>query len=351
MDDLIDLLGEDICLTKKEPRTEVGVQAAPDSVLRPTDAAVIHELEMEVDTLRHCIQDLVMEIRDRDSKETPADKPSRILMKPRDIPTLELKHLRGVEGSGRLEVFLAQVENCSSDNRERQQIVQMRVDAPLALFVKNSLQIPKSWPEFKLHLIKELTDQNEEKLFDSLNELKYSVDVEPVEFVARLKCKLALLEVKTDPDNVPKKDKLIKTKLLKGMPKDSRERLELYMDENVSLQRFMRKLETERLVVMARREDIAGAVDSTPPRPLYPAASSPSSVASRPNNLERVERRLNIWPRGGKYCPYCRMHNHTVSECFKKPAPGSCFDCLRMNCKRGQSNCPGRVNMTRGRIA
>ena len=351
MEDLIDLLGEGVQIPKREPRTEVGVQTGAGSVLNPPDAAVVHELEMEVDTLRHCIQDLVLELREKDRKEAPVETPSRVLMKPRDIPVLELQHLRGVDGIGRLEVFLSQVENCSRDNKERQQIVQMRVDVSLALFVKTCLQTPKSWSEFKHHLITELTDQNEEKLFDSLNELKYTVDIEPVEFVARLKCKLALLEVKTDPDDVPQKNKLIKSKLLKGMPKDSRERLELYMDENVSLQRFMSKLETERLIVMAKREEKACAVDATPPRPHNPTTTSATTVASQPSKLDRVERRLNSWTREGKYCPYCRSYNHTVMECFRKPRPGSCFDCLRMNCRRGQPNCPGRVNMTRGRIA
>ena len=96
-----------------------------------------------------------------------------------------------------------------------------------------------SWEKFKKRLTTELTDQSEDRIYDSLNDLKYTCDEDPVEFVTSLKCKLALLEVKIKSGEVPKTDQLIKNKLLKGMPKASRERLELYLDENVTLKRFM----------------------------------------------------------------------------------------------------------------
>ena len=52
-----------------------------------------------------------------------------------------------------------------------------------------------------------------------------------------------------------------------------------------------------------------------------------------------------------KYCPYCQTNSHSIVECRKQPRPDFCYDCLRMNCRRGQPGCPGRINMTRGRIA
>ena len=120
------------------------------------------------------------------------------------------------------------MESCSIDNRERQQIVKMRVEAPLALLVQTVVEKEVTWAQFKQYLTKELTDQNEERLFDSLNDLKYSVKDDPIEFMTRLKCKLALVTVRTDADDVPSQDRLIKSKLIKGMPRDCRERLDIF---------------------------------------------------------------------------------------------------------------------------
>ena len=130
---------------------------------------------------------------------------------------------------------------------ERQKIVLMRVDPKLAVYIQNLLKNGPllSWRDFKQHLSKELTDQSQNKLFDAINDLRYSYDEDPVEFMNKLKCKFALLEVRSQAE-VPKREKLIKTKLNGGMPKDCRARLELSMDDNISIEKFLDKLEVER---------------------------------------------------------------------------------------------------------
>ena len=187
----------------------------------------------------------------------------------------------------------------------------------------------------------------------TLNDLKYTCDEDPVEFVTRLKCKLALLEVQIKSGEVPKTDTLIKNKLLKGMPKASRKRLELYMDENVTLKRFMSKLDNERIVVMAQQRDSVRAIEP-PVQQSQGAIARNSTRGTAPTgrgNLDRTEKRLRQWDRREKYCPYCQAYSHSVAEYRKQLRPGSCYDCLCMNCRRGQPGCPGRINMTRGRIA
>ena len=366
MDDLIDFIGSSPGGTLKEskpvvlPREEQVVVNELTSV-GPSGAEAMNLLEMEVDTLRSCVHELFREVKE--SREKVASNSSKCLMKPRDIPVLELRHLQGVEGAGRLEVFFTQVESCSVDNKERQQIVKMRVEAPLALFIHTILENEVPWPQFKKYLSQELTDQSEERLFDSLNDLKYSVEDDPVEFVTRLKCKLALVTVRTDAADVPSQDRLIKNKLVKGMPKDCRDRLELYMDEKVPLKRFLNKLDTERLVVLTRGE--SHNVHAVSPRPTpthHPtqklaaprmATTAPSrATATLPptNRLDAVEQRLRQWRGREKYCPYCRATNHSVAECYKRPQYGSCYDCLRLNCRRGHPSCPGRGNNTRNRM-
>ena len=160
--------------------------------------------------LSHCVKDLLCELRRREPAPS-LERPVKTFLKSHDIPVLELRQLSGVDGTGRLTVFLSQIESCSRETEERQQIVQMRVDAPLALFIQSILnREAMSWEKFKEHLTTELTDQSEERIFDSLSDLKYTCDEDPVEFVTKLKCKLTLLEVQTKSGEVPKTDQLIK---------------------------------------------------------------------------------------------------------------------------------------------
>ena len=91
-------------------------------------------------------------------------------------------------------------------------MVQMRVDTPLALFTQSILNREvMSWENFKKRLTTELTDQSEDRIFNSLNDLKYTCDEDPIEFVTSLKCKLALLEVQTRSEEMPNTEQLIKT--------------------------------------------------------------------------------------------------------------------------------------------
>ena len=66
---------------------------------------------------------------------------SKPLLKPRDVPIMELWHLRGEEGEGILGVFFSQIEQCSQDWEERQRIVLSRVDAQLQYTSRISLKI------------------------------------------------------------------------------------------------------------------------------------------------------------------------------------------------------------------
>ena len=311
------------------------------SSLGIVDRERMNTLEREVDALQQRLQQVM------DDKRNALVKS---FMKPRDIPVLELRQLGGVEGTGRLTVFLSQVESCSLDEDERQQIVQMRVDAPLALFIQNIRSKERmTWNEFKECLTAEFTDQSEERIYESINELTYTCDEDPIEFTSKLKCKLAMLEIKNKTGEIPRVEKLIKDKLFAGMPKASRSRLALYMYDNISLKRFLSNLETERLIVSAQQQSQETVRTIEPPTQTVtnnPIRPIPPRIVIREFN-ERLPRHMED---RRKYCPYCRARNHTVEECRRHPRPGSCYDCLRMNCRRGHPGCPGRVNMMRGRL-
>ncbi len=75
------------------------------------DTARLNLLESEVEALRQLCADLLH--LNRQERQDTGRKP---LLKPSDIPVLELRQLKGVE-EGRLSVFLAQVEDCATQVR------------------------------------------------------------------------------------------------------------------------------------------------------------------------------------------------------------------------------------------
>ncbi|KAG0710638.1 hypothetical protein GWK47_022385 [Chionoecetes opilio] len=162
-----------------------------------------------------------------------ASCPPKKLPFPRDIRMLNLSDLQGIEAEGRLTVFLSQVESCSEDLEERKRILMTRVDSQLALYIQNALSQFNftSWDTLTYWLCEEQTDNNVDRILNSISEVKYDWLEDPQNFATKLKCKYAILEaVKTSRRN-SRRDKIIKTKLLRGLPSHSKDKLEFYMDE------------------------------------------------------------------------------------------------------------------------
>ena len=80
------------------------------------DQGKMESLEREVDHLRHCVEDLLCELHHREPTP-PLERPVKTFLKPCDIPVLELRQLSGIDGAGRLAVFLSQIERgrCTPD--------------------------------------------------------------------------------------------------------------------------------------------------------------------------------------------------------------------------------------------
>ncbi|KAG0718597.1 hypothetical protein GWK47_052139 [Chionoecetes opilio] len=162
-------------------------------------------------------------------EEKEVRRPVRSLIKPRDIRMLNLSDLQGIETEGRLKVFFSQVESCSEDLEERKRILMARVDPPLALYIQNALsQVNfKSWDALTYWLYEELTDNNVDRILNSISEVKYDWLEDPQDFATKLKCKYAILEAKSKhPGEIPRRDKIIKTKLLRGLPSQIKAKLE-----------------------------------------------------------------------------------------------------------------------------
>ncbi|KAG0705264.1 hypothetical protein GWK47_024530 [Chionoecetes opilio] len=128
-------------------------------------------LEQEVERTKMALELL---LRDKGEKKD-VRRPVRSLVKPRGIRMLNLSDLQGIEAEGRLKVFFSQVESCSEDLEERKRILMARVDPPLALYIQNTLsQINfRSWDTLTNWLYEELTDNNVDRILNSISEVKY----------------------------------------------------------------------------------------------------------------------------------------------------------------------------------
>ncbi|KAG0695833.1 hypothetical protein GWK47_026772 [Chionoecetes opilio] len=107
---------------------------------------------------------------------------------------------------------------------------------------------------------------------------------DPQDFANKLKCKYAILEAKSKhPGEIPRRDKIIMKKLLRGLPSHSKEKLELFMDEQIPLKKFIERVETERAIAIGRDTNRMFAVN----QPRQPSEITPTSQSSPPNTQEQ----------------------------------------------------------------
>ena len=321
----------------KEPR--VKVEQNPETMAVQPDHQLVNQLESEVRELKEVCKGLV------EMSKMRVEQPSvKSWIKPRDIPVLELTQLKGVDGEGKLSAFLDQVEMCASSFEERKQILKTRLDAQLNISVQALMTDHEiwSWSQLRKVMIEGLTSQSKDRIFDVINEFKYDLEEDPYYFVNQLKYKLALLDIKTGSGTIVNKDKLIKQKLIQGLPKHQRDRLELYKEAKMPLNQFLERFNHERATAQATTSShvrSVGAENTTTNDELC------KKIADLESKLARMNTRR--WEPSDRYCPYCRTNSHTVANCRRNPPPGSCYDCLRMNCRRGQAGCPGRAENRR----
>ena len=154
---------------------------------------------------------------------------------------------------------------------------------------------------------------------------------------------------------------IFRDKVLNGLPRDSKERLELCMDQNVPINIFLSKVETERIIANSRGESnvVPLTIKSHTWNPPVAQAQARESeeIMELKKKLDEMELAMSDIRKGketvtsqakisSKYCPTCRMNNHSSSECLRNPN-NMCYDCHRVGCRRGKEGCPGRKSTTR----
>ena len=281
--------------------------------------------------------------------EAPARSP-RVGVKPRDIPVLDLLQLGGIEAAGNLNIFFDLVEACTPVEEERLSVVKTRISSEIALLLRNrqSQGTAQTWEGVKGLFREEFAAEvNFDRAWQEIESMRYNWGDSPQVFTNELNCKYALIESTFPNEKIPSKDQLIKRKLWRGMALEAKEKLETFLGEGYPLNKFIDRVEFERQFLLGRAPQFVCTVPDKkvekldlPKTPLTPPTSDMDDLKAQLKSLAEKVERLG---KDKTFCPYCRSNTHDLRNCSKCPAPGTCFDCLRPNCRRGSPGCPGKA--------
>ncbi len=303
---------------------------------------------------------------DQSIPRTPINQ--TVVIRPRDIKVLELEALQRLDSAARLQMFFEAVEGCTDDPKARLAVAKTRVDGDLAVMIHTTQGQGdiKSWNDLKKFLSTEFNlDMNFDQAWRQNDTFYYNWMGSPQSFVQQFKCHYAAIKGCFQSEQLPDRDRLLKRKLLQGFPRNSRDSLEAFMDDNIPLNKFVAHVENERLLLLNRPSVNTIPVKSRPEglpnqaRQESPSLSvNPSSVptsacesgdslAALNAKLQQLQQQIsqlnsaNIPYQVREYCAFCRSTSHSLPSCWRKPPRNHCFDCRREGCRRGHSSCPG----------
>ena len=300
--------------------------------------------------------------------------------KPRDIPVLELCQLEGIEATTRLQMFIELVEQVSAQDETRVKVAKSRLSPEIAMLVHNRQQRGSfSWPDLcRLLRTEFLVEVNVDKAWQDLDSEQYDWGEEsPQVFSNKFVCKYAVLKTKFPAEHFPNRDKTVKRKIWKGLPRELKERTEGFLEEDYPLEKFMEKVNYQRQLWLdgqaqginkIHKENLNSGndklVEDEKDKEVQALKQQVASLSQNLNQLQAQSRtprqyppnhcEQNLRPRQIKrrwppshpprFCAYCQTHSHTLEQCRKAPGPGRCFECHRENCRRGNPGCPKWVN-------
>lgn len=149
-------------------------------------------------------------------------------------------------------MFFELVERCTPFNTTCIQVAKERVSSELAVLIHNKQHILNTWDDFQTFLhIEFAVEVNVDRGWQELKNLKYDWTETSQSSTNKFICHHESLVTRFLREKFPDRDKTIKRKLWKGMPKMSKEKLEGFLEEHYPLHKFTDRLEHERLYLEA----------------------------------------------------------------------------------------------------
>ena len=277
------------------------------------------------------------------------------VIKPKDIVEIKLSELNDIASTTKLNLFLSDVEGCTSDEATRIKVAMTRMDDRLRVLIHNAREEGKikSWIGLKDFMLDTFTvAMSFDQIFDATNSLTYDWSQDPHTFKNDFYYQYSNMKNTFRNKELPPRDKMLKSKLLKGLPAENQERLKSFMDKCVSIDTFMTQLQRQReilLTIQGSNVLTLNAVSPTSASCQHLPNSPPTNTCQHmPNNNSPNHNRGNNTnsrqPNNpDRSCVYCRRRGHSVRDCFLKPSYFLCFDCKKTNCFKGKAGCSGWV--------
>ena len=314
------------------------------------------------------------------AQNPPSNIPGPI-MKPKDVPRLELFQLSGLEAAGRLQMFFEAVEKCTTDDSTRVMIAKSKLSTELAMLIHNNQAKNKctTWNTFCNFLQNEFAvDVNVDRAWQELDDHEYDWFFAPQLYTNKFICRHAVLETRFPKEKFPNRDKSIKRKLWQGMPKESQRRLEAFLEEDYPLNKFIDRVEHERQILLANTSSQVchlqkQKTSNSPPKETTHESQEIIDLKDQVKNLTQALAKMNpvhsypppplmslpvtappnpmnpfTNPRRSASCPCCYSQGHKLFECpVRPPNRNACFDCHRLGCRCGYPTCPGKPTVNR----
>ncbi len=131
--------------------------------------------------------------------EQPVRKYPSVMVKPRDVPTLTIVHLEGMEAAGYLKICCDLIKQVTEQDAERVRVAKTRVDTDLTLLIQNHQRKGKclTWEDMKLFFQTDfVADLSFDRAWLEIEKAKYDWDESPQAFTNHILCKYAVVESK-----------------------------------------------------------------------------------------------------------------------------------------------------------
>ena len=253
------------------------------------------------------------------------------------VPTLRFDDLKGMYANHNIKRFCKQIEYLEPDDTSRIDLALLNIENIMATQLERALEEYRkpSWLMCKQELFKLFgKGVTETEAITELQLLNLDENEDPNVFVSKFLGKCEILE-QIVGRKLGEARYMLKEKLFKAIPREYRSQLGyLLLTDGDDYKRLLAVLREKRKEVSMIRK---GMME------LQETSSKPDS-----KDMEGVEGKhtveSGVSPERPKkpYCGYCRTTEHGPPNCPLKPQRGSCFDCMRMGCRRGRPDCPGR---------
>ena len=273
------------------------------------------------------------------------------LIKPSQIPMLRLEDLDPLTAKSHLEVLFSQVESCTPEEPSRMEILKSKLPMNIQVACLPLIKEGKisTWAQLKkyLHDRYQAPLNPEEALRMVAEQVEYDVErQDPYTTIRLLQDKYAVVAAWKWDESLLPVEKWIKDVMLAKLPSHLRHDMSYNMHSENTLKQFAEKLHKlhlqekdgrHRVGAVSKPPEQATVLDTPPPPLSQEWLSMKESLAQIAKGFQDLKRPRSPW------CGYCRTRDHAVANCPLKPPRGSCFECLRLDCRKGRSGCPGRA--------